>query len=498
MTRIVVGSATHQVFLGSLAPMVRAIGSSLGPNGRTALFDIGGKVGRLSSGVAIAREINGAEGLSGVAPKILKDALVSADRDLGDGSARLALMAEASFRAGVRYVSSGMSATKLAAALARVREDVAGMIASHQCDTGSLEDLAVGAGVDQLYAEALASVFRQVGSAGVIEIMPSIDGGISSEIASGFMFDATVIGSAMPVGESLSLENVYVIAADDEISDFGTLVPVIDGFAAKGKSLLIVARDVTGQALAALERNRKAGILSVAVVKPADAGPRAAQVIEDLALATGASLVSERSGLPLSALKPNMLGRAASLRLAAGRAELRDPSGNPADVALRARMLEDDIRKVQYLSLDREHAERRRARLLGRWAEIRIGGGTEFETDRLVVTGRNALACLRSAAQFGAVCGGGGALSRVADEISKRNGNDVEAAAGKVAAEGLRAIQRQLDRNAGRQSVPIDFAARNNRFEPSVRDPLRLTQVLVDQAFSIASLLLRVDAAVVR
>ncbi|MDB5526647.1 MAG: chaperonin GroL [Rhizobium sp.] len=498
MTRIVIGSATHQVLLGSLAPMIRAIGSSLGPNGRVALFDIGGRVGRASSGVAIARETHGAEGLQGIAQKILTETLVSADRDLGDGTARLALTAEAAFRAGVGYVSSGISATKLAEALAPVREDVARMIASHQCDVGSLEDLAIGAGVDRDYAEALTSAFEQVGSSGVIEIASSPNSGISTEIASGFLFEGAVIGSVVPAGQVLSLESVHVIAADDIISDFGALAPVIDGFAAKGKSLLIVARDVTGPALVALERNRKAGILSVAVMKPADAGPRAAQIIEDLALATGAALVAERSGLPLSALKPHMLGRAASLRLAGGRAELRGLSGSPADVVARARAIEGDIRKYQYLSLDREHAERRRARLLGRWAEIRVGGSTDYETDMLVATGRNALACLRSASQFGAICGGGNALRHVAEEIAARGGNDTEIAAGRVAAEGLRAIERQLYRNAGRDPMSVDLRERRDLPGRLVRDPLRLTQILVDQAFSIAGLLLRVDAAVVR
>jgi chaperonin GroEL (HSP60 family) len=372
------------------------------------------------------------------------------------------------------------------------------MIASRQCDTGSFEDLAVAAGVDDAFAEVLASVFTQLGPSGTIEIAASAERGISTEIASGFLFDAIAIGSPVPPRETLSLENVHVIAADDIIADFGTLAPVIEGFAEKRKALLIVARDVTGSALAALERNRKAGILSVAVVKPADAGPRAAEIIEDLALATGAALVAERSGSPLSALKPRMLGRAALLRLAAGRAELRMPAGNPADISARTRALEDDVRKYRYLSMDREHAERRRARLLGRWAEIRIGGGSDFETERLVATGRNALACLRSAIQSGAVDGGGEALSRVADEIAARGGNDAEAAAGKVAAEGLRAVERQLDRNAGRE--PLSAGRNAHREQPGrpVRDPLRLTQILVDQAFSIASQLLRVDAAVVR
>jgi chaperonin GroEL len=500
MAQVVAGRATHQLLLGSLAPMIRAIGSSLGPNGRVALFDIGGRVGRATSGVAIAREIS-ADGLQGVAQTIFREVLVSADRDLGDGTARLALIAEASFRAGAAYASDSISAGKLAGAFASIRKEIADMIANEQCADCDMEDVAITAGADPFYARSLAAAFRDAGPSGCVELTPSRERGIVTELFSGFVFDPHTICPAMPSGEPLSLNDVHIIAADDIISDFGTLAPVIEGFASKRKSLLIVAREVGGSALAALERNSKAGILSVVALKPEDAGPRAAAIIEDLAVATGAALVSERSGLSFSSIKPTMLGRASLLRVSAGRAELRGLARNPADIEARAALIEDDIRRSRYLSLDREHAERRRARLLGRWAEIRVGGETAFEIDALVATGKNALACMRSAAGYGVIRGGGGTLSRIAGRIEAQGCGDA-AAAGKVAAKGLRSIERQLLHNAEPDRDLSDFrgghATPGRLTERPAYDPLRLTQLLVDQALSLTTHLLRIDAAVVR
>jgi chaperonin GroEL (HSP60 family) len=502
MTQIISGGATHQLFLRSIEPMIRAIGSSLGPNGRATLFDLGGRVGQATSGVTIAREICGADGLPGIAQKLLRETLVSADRDLGDGTARLALVAEGSFRAGATYASGGLSAGKLADAMTAAREEIAEMIADEQCDAGDLEDIAMTAGADPDFAQILAGAFRGVGSSGVIEVIASRRTEIVTSKSAGFVFDGTSICSPMPTGEPLELDDVHIIAADDIISDFGVLAPVVEGFASKKKSLMIVARDVNGSALAMLERNRKAGILSVIVLKPSEAGPRAAELIEDLALATGAALVSERSGLTLSALKPRMLGRAARLHLSGGRAELLEPAGNRADIAVRAASLDADIQRYRYLSLDREHAARRKARLLGQWAVIRAGGHTEFETARLLATGRNALACLRSAAGSGVMPGGGDTLSRIARRLAARSGGDCEAAVGKIAAAGLLSIDHHLKNNSGQDNLSLLVGAQQSR-QPAINkrpiyDPLRLTQLLVDQALSITTMLLRVDAAIVR
>lgn len=501
MVRTVAGRTVHPMFSASLEPMARAIGPSLGPNGRAVLCERRGRVARLGTGVDIAREIaSGGSGTS-IASRMLTETLVEADRDLGDGTARLALIAEASFRAAARYAAGGLPAGKLAEAIDRRRGELPAMLAD-ECGGGiDPEHVAMTAGADLNYALALAKAFHDVGPSGEIEVVASRQQGIRTNLSPGFVFDAIPASSAMPDGEALSLQDVHVIAADDIIADFGTLLPVIEAFAEKKKSLLIAAREISGPALATLERNRRAGILSVLAVTPFDAGPQAAELIEDLALATGAALVADRSGLPLSRLKPAMLGHAGSLRLAGHRLELREPGGDPSAVSARARSLEEEIRRNRYLSLDRERASRRRARLLGRWAEIEIGGFNDMETERLIEIGSRAVACMRSAQHGGIVAGGGLALSSVADRLESSAGDSIASAAGRIVAEGLRCIRLHLRRNAmgeARLSSESGGAHPSDPISNSVVDPLRMTQLIVDRALSVATSLLRVDAAVLR
>lgn len=496
-TRLVTGSSVRQLFASSLQPLVRTIGLSLGPSGRSVLLAAGSRTRCASCAVDIARQFSESEGCRSLAQRMLKETMIASDRELGDGSARLALIACESFGAAVRMLG-GQHSAPVADAMMRVRERIGGLLGAERRDVATARDVALAAGVDEALADVLAGLFRKVGCEGVIDVQPSGRPGWQTEVSSGFMMDAVPISPGTTADDRLVLPDVHVIAAREVIADFGTLVPVIEGFASRRKSLLIVARDVTGSALAALERNRGAGVLSVLAMKPADAGPRGDSVIGDLAVATGASLVAETEGISLRALKPSGLGKAASLRLSGNRLFLDKPRGEEAAIRARSAELEAEIVRNRYLSLDREHAQRRCARLHGRWAEIRIGAASSFETDSLVTAARSAVACMRSAQRHGVVSGAGRGLSRVADALEHDSRTGAEAVAALAAARGLRSIERHLRANAG---LPEDFGPRAVRLpgsRPFVPDPLRMTGAVVDQALSLASMMLSVDAAVYR
>ena len=495
MTQVIFGPTTHAVLLASLAPMDRAIGASIGPDGRSVLYATGTRIGQASSGVDIARAFGSMPGLHGVAPALMKETLVAADRDLGDGSARLAVMARAAFRSGIAAVASGIDAGQLARACDALHAPLAAMLAEHLETAVADRDIAVGAGADAPLADAIAQSFATVGPGGTVEFRSMPGCGLEISAMSGFVFDAVCLGDGPGKAGISPMQDVHVIAADDIISDFGALAAVIDGFAQRQKSLLIVARDVTDSALAFLRSNQAAGRLSVAVMKPADAGPRAAAIIEDLAIATGAQLVAERSGVLLKSLSPQMLGRAKEMRQTGMRIELREVGGSPQLIAARATELEGEIRANRNLSLDREHAERRRARLQGRWVELRIGMGSEDETARTLAFGRNALASIRSARRSGTIAGGGIALAQVAQRVEALPGCDVARASQRMAAAALRAVGQHLRRNAGQDHLSV---SPNISGVPCVFDPLALSQALVRQALSFAAQLLQVDAAVVR
>lgn len=497
MTETLVGDNVQICLAKSLKVLSRMIGSSLGPDGRAVFFGGDNQVEVAVSGVEIARKASDTQGASSVAPRLLTETLVSAERDLGDGTARLAILACETFTAAQRFATDPLRRLALAERLDGIREDIAEMLEEEQRAGVPDEEIAGAAGVDEDLSSVLASAFRQVGIDGGIDIVVEAGGGVELNVEKGFTFEAVAAGGANGPRIETSLDDVHILAANEAISDFGKLVPVIDGFAARRKSLLIVARQFEGSALAAIERNRREGAVSIVALSPADAGPRAAAVIGDLAVACGAALVDEFAGTTLESLKPDMLGTAKLLRFDRQRVFLEKPGGAIPAIDARLAEISREIEKAKYLSFDREYAERRRARLQGRWAELRIGGVGHHEAKRVEAVSRNAIACMRSASRHGVVEGGGVVLREIADRLVADAQPGESGDAKRVAGHALRSIETQLQRNSAMSfDISPVWAPVANR--ASIMDPLRLTQQLVSQALSLASSLLRVEAIVCR
>ncbi len=486
--RVLVGEAVPEMLVRSLAPVVRCIGAALGPDGRTVLVPCGDRVAPALTGVEIARAVVDARGAATVAPTMLKETLVAADRDLGDGTARLALIAATTFRAAVRRTAGRLAATGFADEMDDLRGRVAAHLDEQREEAPDPLRLALAAGADPHLAEALTALFGSVGPEGVIDIAESPRAGIEVSSQPGFCFDAVHLPAGSS-GEKSVLSDVHVLAADDIVSDFGALAPVLEGFARRGKSLLVVARDVVGPALAAIERNRAAGLASVVALRPTDVSARAAGVIGDLAAATGATLLGGADGSTVAGARPGHLGRAEGFRLAHGTALLDRPRHDPDALRIRAAEIGHDIRQSRYLALDREHAERRLARLTGRWARLDIGPAEGADARARAMAARRALACLRAAATGGAVEGAGRSLARVADGLERRPSGG---AAGAVA-EGLRSVADRLARNAasGDRAPPAGNSG-------AVFDPLPVSRGIAERALSLAAGLMRVEAVVCR
>ncbi|MBP1807505.1 TCP-1/cpn60 chaperonin family protein [Rubellimicrobium aerolatum] len=477
--------------LRSLAPVMRALGASLGPDERTVLSDFGGRVHQASSGVAIARESCASGGVAGIAPTLLKEILVEADRDLGDGTARLGVMVGAALRSGVASLAAGVDGGALARAAASLREDLDLAFRRATRSVPDLPGLARAAGADPALAQHLADAVERAGEAGQVEVFMTPGSGVEVIARTGFVFEATDLGAGDP-GE---MDDVHVIAADEILRDFGSLAPVIEGFATRGKALVIVARGLEGPALALIERNRKAGLARIAALTPRDVGRRAASIIGDLAAATGATVVSDQEGCPMSSLKPSMLGRASSYRRRGAQVELEAPKGAQEMINLRQGIVAGEIRANRHLALDREHAERRMARLRGAWVEVRVGRDVcSCTSDRVADVARRALATMAQARKEGVITGGGIGLDQIADfleDMCSAASTEADRAARRMAAGAMRSVGQHLRRNSG------------DRYAGSVLanapyDPTALSRVLLDQAMSAATKLLSLELAVVR
>ncbi|MFC7398022.1 TCP-1/cpn60 chaperonin family protein [Chelatococcus sp. GCM10030263] len=496
MVEIYTGQAARRLMASSLVSALRAIAASLGPHGRACLVDGGpGPVEQALTGAAIARAIAGESGPRSVAQRILKDTLFDAERDLGDGTARLAVIFGHILTQGVRFIAAGVPAGQLADALLALMPEIDEQLARERVPDAPLARVAATAGASTALAEAVAEAIERVGPEGTLEITTGSRPGIATRVGSGFIADATLVSEAFLQGApaaGLVFDPVHVLVADEIIEDFGPLVPVLEGFATRGKALVVVARAVTGAALAALLRNRQENGLRVVALKPREVAQHAADVLEDLALATGATLVADRFGTSVAALRPAMLGRAGSFRFHRARAVFAEPAGEAVAVAARARLLAAEADRQRYLALDRERLLRRSARLTGRWGEIEVTGAHERDGARLLTAARAALAAAQSAGAGGALPGGGAGLGRAARRLAEQHRHPPLSARGAATAcilSGLCAVELQLLRNC-------DEGFRQIAQDGTLLDPLPLTQALVSRAISSAATMLRADAII--
>lgn len=480
MQRAVGGNALQDELAGSIAPAIRAIGASIGPDARHVLYANGNLVGTAATGSEIARRVCSDH----FAARLLKDTLMDVERDLGDGTARTAVMAAAALACARRGIAGGAVPERILVALTSMRPALDEAFADECAEVADLVAVGIGAGAEPGLSELLSQASDAVGSSGFVEVLERHEPGAHMTLRQGFGFNARVVGggSLVPMGQ------VHLIVANEVLRDFRSLAPVIEGFAQSHKSLMIASRGLEDQALQLIERNRKAGILKVVAVVPADAGPRAADILEDLALATGAVLVSDHAGTCLDSMTPAMLGRAEGLRHDGTLVNLIGAAGDAARIAPRLREIEAEIAAKRYLPLDREHAARRHARLAGHWAEVRIGA--RFGATEAVNNARRAIAAIRSARLGGVIDGGGRGLDRIAARLEARPTSDVSTAVAQaMLTAALRASGICLRHNSG-QADALRLG--------QVADPARLSRSLLDVALSLAGRLAGIEGAIIR
>ncbi len=519
MTAVRLGNAARQALTESVRRSARAISPSLGPSGRAVLMHRPPAAPvLLTDGYAIAREAADEAGPGSLGARILKETLFEIDRDLGDGTATAALLIDSLLAGGQRLVRSGYSAGTIADALLQHGRKLA-----KEADTLRLaappEAVAVPiartAGADVELAERIARAFLELGADGFLRVEEGYGAELEIRVRRGTTVDALLVSRLLSDATDrifVRLEQPYILVADEEIEDFGRLLPVLEGFAAHGKALLVVARDVSGAALQSLVRNKLQAGFRVAALRILDAIERGYEALEDLAIVVGAELVSARIGSSVSALRPHMLGRAEAVEIQADGARVLGGAGRPERIELRRAELRQRIARERYLSYDREQLQRRLARLSAGFATILVGGRTEVERQVRLTSARKAVAALK-AARAGAVPGGGVVPLRLAALLRKQTGTDAAAdAAGRVLAAGLLRIPQTILVNGGQDAGPwLERMARSaapcfgfdvrtgvvcDLFGAGVLDPVTIVSGILQRAVSAAATLLRAEAIV--
>jgi chaperonin GroEL len=502
--------------------VVQAIEVAFGPYGRGVIFHRPPAPPEIiHDGYAIARETCSDRGIEALGAQTVKETLFDIDRDMGDGTSMSAIMIGTLLKAGIPVIQSGADPGRVADEILRIGRRVTGDLAAWAIGRGAetwLRAAAQAAAQDEGVAEAVADCARRVGAEGVIRVEEGHRTNVECSVASGMAIRMALISTALSddrAGLRIDLDKPFVLVADEDIDTFGKLAAVLEGFARSGKALLVVARSVSGDALAALLRNKAELGLRVAAVRVCEVGERGYELLEDIAIATGAQMVSERLGTSIQNLRPPMLGRADEVRVEAELTTIVGGRGEAAAIERRKAELRHAIDRQKYLSLDREVLQERLARLCGGVARISVGAPTASARKILMVRTKKAVAAIQAARRFGVLPGGAVDLVRAGVMLNGRATGDVESrAAARMARMALRAVPAQLLRNAGLDPAPwlarmedADGARhgldlRGLKFvdllDARVVDPAHIVATAVERAFSAAATLLRCGAVVCR
>lgn len=487
------GEQARQIVRQSLAETIKAIGPSLGPEGRGVVYEAGtNQAGMAMSGCSIAKLVVGDRGFNSIVPRILQEAMLSLRRDLGDGSIRFACITNAIYQSASLSVSRGGNPGQISLALREAGLLASELLADARCDIPSIANIARETCDDNEIAALLGTLGDHLLSPGAIEVKEGENVGLELLQHEGFCLDISPdiagVGPAEP-RTRIEMDNVYLVVINEVISDLGPVAPVLNAFVQNNKSLVIIARGFVGQAAAALIDNRGKYCLKILGLVPEITGPQAVAILEDVCAATGATLIGDETGISLSAIQPVMLGQARNIIVDRNRCMLVEPAAEPTVVMQRQRNLLQEAQAQRYLALDHERLLRRAARLNGYWTELKIGGLNKWETQHRIEIAIAAIAAVCAARKQGVVAGGGQALADVADQLEKleRLATPHQHAAMQAIIAGCKATQAQLATNQTTNALNLN---------DGMVDPFSITETLFLRAVSVAATLLTIEVLV--
>ncbi len=492
---------------------------TLGPKGRNVV--LGKSFGSpmiTNDGVTIAREIELSDPFENMGAQLVREVATKTNDIAGDGTTTATLLAQAIIREGLKNVAAGANPMILKKGISKAVdaavEELKGM--SKQVETS--EDIAQVASVsagDETIGELIAQAMDKVGKDGVITVEESKTMGTDLTVVEGMQFDRGYLSSYMVTDtEKMEavLDNPYILITDKKITSIQEILPILEQIVQSGKPLLLIAEDIEGEALATLIVNKLRGTFNCVAVKAPGFGDRRKEMLKDIAILTGAEVISEELGYELKEATVNMLGTASTVRIDKENTTIVDGAGDKTAIQDRVKQI-----KVQYeestSEFDKEKLQERLAKLTGGVAVINVGAATETEMKEKKLRIEDALNATRAAVEEGLVPGGGTALLATAPAVVKV----IEELSGdsKTGAEIIkRALEepvRQIAINAGLEGsvivekikngeAGIGFDALNekyvNMFEAGIVDPTKVTRSALQNAASVASMLLTTEAAV--
>ncbi|MGA7097544.1 MAG: chaperonin GroEL [Acidimicrobiia bacterium] len=492
---------------------------TLGPKGRNVVLEKKwGSPTITNDGVTIAKEIELEDPYENMGAKLAYEVANKTDNVAGDGTTTATVLAQTMVREGLRQVAAGANPMELKKGIEQAVEAAVKAIGEMARDIETTEEIAhvasISANNDNSIGKVIADAFDRVGKDGVITVEEGQTFGLELEFTEGMQFDKGYLNFYFvtdPDRQEAVLEDPYILIANSKISSVNDLVPVLEKVMQTGKPVLIIAEDVEGEALATLVVNKIRGTFSSIAVKAPGFGERRKAMLQDIAILTGGTVISEEVGLKLENVTLDMLGRARKVVASKDNTTVIDGDGSEADVKARIKQIEREIENTDS-DWDREKLQERLAKLSGGVVVIKVGAATEVELKEKKHRIEDSVSAARAAVEEGVVPGGGVALLRAQSAVDKlRGGSDDEKAGRSIVRRAMEEPLRQIATNAGfeggvvveevrKGEGPFGFNAATGVYEDliaaGVPDPAKVTRSTIQNAASIAALLLTTEALV--
>jgi len=510
--------ARHQMING-VSILATAVKITLGPKGRNVVLEKSfGAPTVTKDGVSVAKEIELENKFENMGAQMVKEVASKTSDTAGDGTTTATVLAQSILIEGMKAVAAGMNPMDLKRGLDKAVisavEELKNLSKPCTDDKAIAQVGTISANADDAIGSIIAKAMDKVGKEGVITVEEG--SGLENEldVVEGMQFDRGYLSPYFATNQQTmvtELDNPFILLHDKKISNIRELLPVLEGVAKSGQSLLLITEDVEGEALATLVVNSIRGVVKVAAVKAPGFGDRRKAMLQDIAVLTGGQVISEEVGLSLEKSSLDDLGKAKRVVITKENTTIIDGAGKPEEIQGRVQQIRAQIEEASS-DYDREKLQERVAKLAGGVAVIKVGAATEVEMKEKKARVEDALHATRAAVEEGIVPGGGVALIRAKKALSKVNGDNPDQNMGiKIALRAMEEPLRQIVTNAGQEASVIlnkvaegdgnyGYNAATDEFgdmvEMGILDPTKVTRSALQNAASIAGLMITTEAMV--
>ncbi len=509
--------------------LANAVRVTLGPRGRNVVLDKGfGTPTITNDGVTIAKEVELEDKFENMGAELIKEVAEKTNDFAGDGTTTAVVLAQAMVEEGLKNVTAGSDPLEIKRGIdkaVRATIEVLNKIKKPIKTKNEVAQVATISSEDKEVGEMIADVMEEVGKDGVVTVEESQTFGLSKELVEGMQFDNGYISPYMVTNaERMEAEykDPYILITDQKISSINDILPILEKMSQEGKkTLVIIADDIEGEALATLILNKLRGTFNSLAVKAPGFGDRKKEILQDIAIVTGGRVISEEVGLKLENAEVEMLGQAAKIIATKENTTIVGGKGNKEDIQKRIKQIKVQLEKTDS-EFDKEKLQERLAKLAGGVAVIKVGAATEAEMKYKKFKIEDALNATRAAIEEGIVPGGGVALIRAAQSLNEHLDSDKleegEKIGFKIVIKALESPLRQIAENAGVKDISIivddihkeenigyDFGkidprdikkSRVNMLDAGIVDPLKVTRSALQNAASMASVFLTTEAVI--